>query len=221
MCGRMHSIARHGSATRKCVTMRCEMSVQYKELEAAQSLLRSNNRCHLKSLNNPDYHCSILHNEKYTVFNKLPLEAITLSPITLHQIARNKPKMCGRNRGPGRCSRRNGPPFGHENRQGLVGMLVRHIVEKRDAKRTLTQQPDDYKQQPYTYDPLPVAVGRRSLETGGVWGQGQGQREENTGRDWVEEKEALDLAEAIRLSREMAGMRDTERLPTYGQVMKQ
>lgn len=100
-------------------------------------------------------------------------------------------------------------------------MLVRHMVEKRDAKRALTQQSYDYKQQPYTYDPMPVAVGRRSLEKGEVWGQGQGQREGNTGRDWVEEKEALDLAEAIRLSREMAGMVDTERLPTYGQVMKQ
>jgi hypothetical protein len=89
-------------------------------------------------------------------------------------------------------------------------MLVRHMVEKRDAKRALTQQPYDYKQQAYTYDPMPLR------EKGQVFGQVQ--REAN--RDWVEEKEALDLAEAIRQSREMSGIVDSERLPTYGQVMK-
>jgi hypothetical protein len=135
--------------------------------------------------------------------------------------------MCGsrRRNGFGGCSRRNGPPFAGRHgppKYSPVGMLIRHITEKRDAKNGFEQQQYGYEpeKQPYVYDDM--RVNQQSFDT--VQGQRgvpvqwvdekQGQRVLS-----IEEKEAADLAEAIRQS--LGGKLSTEQLPSYGQVMKQ
>ncbi|PMD59495.1 uncharacterized protein K444DRAFT_613452 [Hyaloscypha bicolor E] len=135
--------------------------------------------------------------------------------------------MCGSRRrgGFGGCSRR-GPP-----RYSPVGMLIRHISEKRDAKNGFQQQPYGYGYEPekqsYAYDDM--RANQQSFGNEKMYGQGQrgvpilwvdenqGQRMANT--QSLEEKEAADLAEAIRQS--LGGGLSTEQLPSYGQVMKQ
>ena len=109
-------------------------------------------------------------------------------------------------------------------------MLIRHMAEKRDAKNALQQQPYGYGYEPekqsYVYDDM-----RATQQTFGdqkIYGQAQrgvpvqwvdekqGQR---MATQSLEEKEAADLAEAIRQS--LGGGLSTEQLPSYGQVMKQ
>jgi hypothetical protein len=132
--------------------------------------------------------------------------------------------MCGsrRRNGFGGCHRR-GPP-----KYSPVGMLIRHIAEKRDVKNGLQQQPYGYGYEPekqsYVYDDM--RANQQSFGNDRVYGQGQrgipvqwvdekgGQRTQT-----LEEKEAADLAEAIRQS--LGVNASTEQLPSYGQVMKQ
>jgi hypothetical protein len=105
---------------------------------------------------------------------------------------------------------------------------MRHMAEKRDAKNGLQQQAYGYGYEPekqaYVYDDMRV----NQQQYGEVRMYGQGQREipvqyvdEKQGQrvQSIEEKEAADLAEAIRQS--LAGATSTEELPSYGQVMKQ
>jgi hypothetical protein len=103
-----------------------------------------------------------------------------------------------------------------------VGMLIRHITEKRDAKNSFEQQQYGYEpeKQPYVYDdmrvnhqPFDTVQGKRGVPVQWV-DEKQGQRVLS-----IEEKEAADLAEAIRQS--LGGNLSTEQLPSYGQVMKQ
>jgi hypothetical protein len=135
--------------------------------------------------------------------------------------------MCGsrRRNGFGGCSRRNGPPFAGRHgppKYSPVGMLIRHITEKRDAK-------NGFEQQQYGFEPEKQSTvygdGRVNQQSFGIL---QGQR--GVPVQWVdekqaqrvlslEEKEAADLAEAIRQS--LRENLSTEQLPSYGQVMKQ
>jgi hypothetical protein len=78
-------------------------------------------------------------------------------------------------------------------------MLVRHMIEKREAKKALAQQP-------YAYETVPV--GRGPWEKDRVYGQGRSAGP----TEWVDEKEVG----AMRQSREGLNMEP----PTYRQVMK-
>jgi hypothetical protein len=78
-------------------------------------------------------------------------------------------------------------------------MLVRHLMEKREAKRALTQQS-------YAYDPTPIS--RRSWEKDQVYGQGQ----RDSPNEWVDEKDT----QVRRQSQE--SLRSEP--PTYKQAMK-
>jgi hypothetical protein len=141
--------------------------------------------------------------------------------------------MCGsrrRNRFGG-CSRRNGSAFAGDRggpRYSPVGTLIRHMAEKLDVKHGLQHQPYGYGYEPekqgYTYSDMRTNQQQYGKEN--IYGQGQrgvpGQwADEKKGQrvQSVEEKEAADLAEAIRL-----GLREMENpgeLPSYRQVMKQ
>ncbi len=106
--------------------------------------------------------------------------------------------MCCKNRRG--CSYRNNPTVIYEPSQSLVGMLVRHLIEKRDAKRA-------HAQQPYIYEAMQSRRG--SWEKDQVYSQGR-----KAGlTEWVDEKED----EAMRQCRETLIMGP----PTYGQVMKE
>jgi hypothetical protein len=137
--------------------------------------------------------------------------------------------MCGSRRraGFGGCSRRNGAPFGGgygPPKYSPVGMLMRHMSQKRDAKYGIQQQQYGFEPEKQSYVSDNTRVQQQSF---GNEKYTQGQRgvpvqwvEENRGQrtQTLEEKEEADLAEAIRQS--LAGT-STEQLPTYGQVMKQ
>ncbi|PMD36382.1 hypothetical protein L207DRAFT_516050 [Hyaloscypha variabilis F] len=135
--------------------------------------------------------------------------------------------MCGsrRRNGFGGCSRRGLP------RHSPVGMLIRHLTEKRDAKYALQQQPYGYGYEPEKqfYGYSDVRANQQSFGNVNAYGQAQRgvpvqwvdekqeQRMANT--QSLEEKEAADLAQAIRQS--LGGGLSSEQLPSYGQVMKQ
>lgn len=141
--------------------------------------------------------------------------------------------MCGsrrRNR-LGGCSRRNGSAFAGGRggpRYSPVGTLMRHMAEKLDVKNGLQHQPYGYGYEPekqgYVYNDM--RVDQQQYGQNKMYGQGQrgapvqwvdereGQRVQS-----IEEKEAADLAEAIRLS--LREVEVPEQLPSYRQVMKQ
>ena len=141
--------------------------------------------------------------------------------------------MCGsrRRNGFGGCSRRNGSAFAADRgglRYSPVGTLMRHMAEKLDVKNGLQHQPYGYGYEPekqgYVYNDMRVNQQQHGEEN--IYGQGQrgvavqwvdekeGQRVQS-----IEEKEAADLAEAIRLS--LGEVESPEQLPSYRQVMKQ
>jgi hypothetical protein len=105
---------------------------------------------------------------------------------------------------------------------------MRHMTEKLDVKNGLQYQPYGYGYEPekqgYVYHDMRVNQQQYGEEN--MYGQGQrgvavqwvgeneGQRVQS-----IEEKEAADLAEAIRLS--LREVEISEQLPSYTQVMKQ
>lgn len=141
--------------------------------------------------------------------------------------------MCGsrrRNRFGG-CTRRNGSAFAGGRggpRYSHVGTLMRNMAEKLDVKNGLQNQPYGYGYEPekqgYVYNNMEVhqqqygeenMYGQRQRGVPGQWvGEKEGQRVQS-----IEEKEAADLAEAIRLS--LREVEIPEQLPSYKQVMKQ
>ena len=135
--------------------------------------------------------------------------------------------MCGsrrRNRFGG-CSRRNGSAFAGDRggpRYSPVGTLMRHMAEKLDVKNGLQHQPYGYGYEPekqgYIYNDMrpnqqQYGQGQRGVTVQWI-DEKEGQRVQS-----IEEKEAADLAEAIRLS--LREMESPEQLPSYRQVMKQ
>ena len=141
--------------------------------------------------------------------------------------------MCGsrrRNRFGG-CSRRNGSAFAGDRggpRYSPVGTLMRHMAEKLDVKNGLQHQPYGYGYEPekqgYIYNDMRAnqqqygqenMFEQRQRGVPGQWvDEKEGQRVQS-----IAEKEAADLAEAIRLS--LGEIERPEQLPSYKQVMKQ
>ncbi len=141
--------------------------------------------------------------------------------------------MCGsrrRNRFDG-CSRRNGFAFAGGRggpRYSPVGALMRNMAEKLDVRKGLQHQPHGYGYEPekqgYVY--IDMRDNQQQYGEDNMYGQRQmgvpGQWVDEKEGQWVqsiEEKEAADLAEAIRLS--LREMERPEQLPSYKQVMKQ
>jgi hypothetical protein len=129
--------------------------------------------------------------------------------------------MCGgKNRAGPQFGGAGGPPFAarrggccgshRRGHPGPIGMLVRHMIEKRQAKKDA----EAGLEQPSYYDTLPTRQ---------VTGTTQ-RRPEPEWEEWVDEKQEARRIEAER-ERERQTMRmsrETVRteLPTYGQVMK-
>lgn len=96
------------------------------------------------------------------------------------------------------------------------------MAEKPDVKNGLQHQPYGYGYEPekqgYIYNdmrPNQQQYGQGQRGVTGQWiDEKEGQRVQS-----IEEKEAADLAEAIRLS--LREMESPEQLPSYRQVMKQ